>query len=120
MKHQNLDAVRLNSICDAVRHKSSQPNAPGLPGEWLRSPLHRSAVRAAECPRLARGMVTLLATPQRRARRGMRPACPGDGYARHFYQPPELRTLAQISADILALEQETEGLLSEITKGATG
>jgi len=45
------------------------------------------------------------------------------GYAvscpRHFYQPPKLRTLAEISADILALEQETEGLLSEITKGAT-
>ena len=28
-----------------------------------------------------------------------------------------LRSLAQISADILALEQETEGLLSEITGG---
>jgi type I restriction enzyme M protein len=41
-------------------------------------------------------------------------------FTRHFYKPPELRTLAQISADILALEQETEGLLSEITKGATG
>ena len=40
-------------------------------------------------------------------------------FTRHFYKPPELRTLAQISADILALEQETEGLLSEITKGAT-
>jgi type I restriction enzyme M protein len=40
-------------------------------------------------------------------------------FTRHFYQPPKLRTLAQISADILALEQETEGLLSEITKGAT-
>ncbi|CAN5874742.1 class I SAM-dependent DNA methyltransferase [soil metagenome] len=39
-------------------------------------------------------------------------------FTRHFYQPPQLRTLAQISADILALEQETEGLLSEITKGA--
>jgi len=41
-------------------------------------------------------------------------------FTRHFYKPPELRTLARISADILALEQETEGLLSEITKGATG
>ncbi len=40
-------------------------------------------------------------------------------FTRHFYQPPQLRTLAEISADILALEQETEGLLSEITKGAT-
>ena len=39
-------------------------------------------------------------------------------FTRHFYQPPQLRTLAQISADILALEQETEGLLTEITKGA--
>ena len=39
-------------------------------------------------------------------------------FTRHFYKPPELRTLAQISADILALEQETEGLLTEITKGA--
>ena len=40
-------------------------------------------------------------------------------FTRHFYQPPKLRTLAQISADILALEQETDGLLHEITKGAT-
>ncbi len=39
-------------------------------------------------------------------------------FNRHFYQPPPLRTLAEISADILALEQETEGLLHEITKGA--
>ena len=40
-------------------------------------------------------------------------------FTRHFYQPPQLRTLAEISADILKLEQETEGLLTEITKGAT-
>jgi type I restriction enzyme M protein len=40
-------------------------------------------------------------------------------FTRHFYQPPQLRTLAEISADILALEQETEDLLTEITKGAT-
>jgi len=40
-------------------------------------------------------------------------------FTRHFYQPRQLRTLAQISADILALEQETEGLLHEITKGAS-
>ena len=40
-------------------------------------------------------------------------------FTRHFYHPPQFRTLAQISADILALEQETEGLLHEITKGAT-
>jgi type I restriction enzyme M protein len=39
-------------------------------------------------------------------------------FTRHFYKPPALRTLAEISADILALEQQTEGLLSEITKGA--
>ncbi len=38
-------------------------------------------------------------------------------FTRHFYQPPKLRTLAEISADIAAVEQETEGLLSEITKG---
>jgi type I restriction enzyme M protein len=41
-------------------------------------------------------------------------------FTRHFYQPPALRTLAEISADILALEKETEGLLSEITKGVAG
>jgi type I restriction enzyme M protein len=35
-------------------------------------------------------------------------------FTRHFYKAPELRTLAEISADILALEQETEGLLQEI------
>ena len=40
-------------------------------------------------------------------------------FTRHFYQPPQLRTLAEISADILALEQETEDLLNEITKGAS-
>jgi type I restriction enzyme M protein len=39
-------------------------------------------------------------------------------FTRHFYQPPKLRTLAEISADILKLEHETEGLLTEITKGA--
>jgi len=38
-------------------------------------------------------------------------------FTRHFYQPPQFRTLAQIGADILSLEKETEGLLSEITKG---
>lgn len=40
-------------------------------------------------------------------------------FTRHFYQPPKLRTLAEISADILALEHETEGLLTEITEGTT-
>ncbi|MGA3118881.1 MAG: class I SAM-dependent DNA methyltransferase [Syntrophobacteraceae bacterium] len=38
-------------------------------------------------------------------------------FSRHYYQPPKLRTLAEISADILAIEQEAEGLLTEITKG---
>ena len=38
-------------------------------------------------------------------------------FTRHFYEPPELRTLEEISADILALEHETESLLSEITGG---
>jgi type I restriction enzyme M protein len=38
-------------------------------------------------------------------------------FTRHFYKPPQLRTLAEISADILKLEQETEGLLSDITQG---
>lgn len=38
-------------------------------------------------------------------------------FTRHFYEPPKLRTLAEISADILKLERETEGLLSEITRG---
>lgn len=40
-------------------------------------------------------------------------------YARCFYQPPQLRTLAEISKDIVDLEKLTEGLLHEITKGAT-
>jgi type I restriction enzyme M protein len=39
-------------------------------------------------------------------------------FTRHFYKPQPLRTLAQISADILALERETEDLLAEIVKGA--
>lgn len=38
-------------------------------------------------------------------------------FTRHFYQPQPLRTLDEISADILALEKETEGLLGEIVKG---
>jgi type I restriction enzyme M protein len=40
-------------------------------------------------------------------------------FTRHFYQPPQLRTLAEISKDIVDLEKLTEGLLQEITKGAT-
>ncbi len=39
-------------------------------------------------------------------------------FTRYFYQPQPLRSLEEIRADILALEQETEGLLSEIVGGA--
>ena len=35
-------------------------------------------------------------------------------FTRHFYKPKPMRTLAEIRADILALENETEGLLAEI------
>lgn len=35
-------------------------------------------------------------------------------FTRHFYKPPELRSLEEIRADILAVERETEGLLEEI------
>ena len=35
-------------------------------------------------------------------------------FARYFYQPKPMRTLEEIRADILALEQETEGLLAQI------
>ena len=35
-------------------------------------------------------------------------------FARYFYKPKPMRTLAEIRADILALESETEGLLAEI------
>ncbi len=38
-------------------------------------------------------------------------------FTRHFYEPPRLRTLEEIAADIVALERETDGLLAEITKG---
>ena len=36
------------------------------------------------------------------------------GFNRYFYKPQPMRTLDEIRADILALEQESEGLLSEI------
>ena len=39
-------------------------------------------------------------------------------FTRHFYKPQPLRDLKDIRADILALEEETEGLLDEILKGA--
>ena len=35
-------------------------------------------------------------------------------FTRHFYKPKPMRTLEEIRADILALEQETEGLLEGI------
>ncbi len=37
-------------------------------------------------------------------------------FTRHFYKPQPLRTLAQISADILAIEQEADGLLDGLLK----
>jgi len=40
-------------------------------------------------------------------------------FTRYFYKPQPLRTLEEIRADILALENETEGLLGEIV-GGTG
>ena len=41
-------------------------------------------------------------------------------FTRYFYKPQPLRTLAEIRADILALEQETEGLLEEIIGNSRG
>ena len=35
-------------------------------------------------------------------------------FTQHFYKPQPMRTLEEIRADIVALEKETEGLLSEI------
>ncbi|MDD2324467.1 MAG: class I SAM-dependent DNA methyltransferase [Alphaproteobacteria bacterium] len=40
-------------------------------------------------------------------------------FTRHFYKPKPLRTLEEISKDILALEQETEGLLDDLLKGGS-
>ena len=39
-------------------------------------------------------------------------------FTRYFYKPQPLRTLEEIRADILALEKETEGLLTEIIGGS--
>jgi type I restriction enzyme M protein len=39
-------------------------------------------------------------------------------FTRHFYKPQPLRTLDEISADILAIEKEAEGLLDGLLKGA--
>jgi len=42
-------------------------------------------------------------------------------FTRHFYKPQALRTLEEISADILAIEKEAEGLLDGLLKvGAKG
>jgi type I restriction enzyme M protein len=38
-------------------------------------------------------------------------------FARYFYKPAPLRSLAEIRADILKLEQQTEGLLEKIVGG---
>ena len=38
-------------------------------------------------------------------------------FARYFYQPAPLRSLEDIRADILKLEQQTEGLLHKIVGG---
>jgi type I restriction enzyme M protein len=38
-------------------------------------------------------------------------------FTRYFYKPQPLRTLEEIRADILALEKETEGMLSKIIGG---
>jgi type I restriction enzyme M protein len=39
-------------------------------------------------------------------------------FTRHFYKPQPLRTLEEISADILAIEKEAEGLLDGLLTGA--
>jgi type I restriction enzyme M protein len=39
-------------------------------------------------------------------------------FTRHFYKPQALRTLEEIRADILAIEQEAEGLLDDLLKVA--
>ena len=40
-------------------------------------------------------------------------------FTRHFYKPQQLRTLEEISADILAIEKEAEGLLDGLLKGVS-
>ena len=40
-------------------------------------------------------------------------------FTRHFYQPQPLRTLEEISADILAVQSEADGLLDGLLKAAT-
>ena len=41
-------------------------------------------------------------------------------FTRYFYKPQPMRSLEEIRADILALEKETEGVLSEIIGGGEG
>jgi len=41
-------------------------------------------------------------------------------FTRHFYKPQPLRTLAEISADILAIEKEAEGLLDGLLTTGVG
>ena len=41
-------------------------------------------------------------------------------FTRHFYKPEPMRPLSEIMADIMALEQESEGLLAEIVGGVQG
>lgn len=38
-------------------------------------------------------------------------------FTRHFHKPKPLRTLEEISADILAIEREAEGLLDGLLVG---
>ena len=38
-------------------------------------------------------------------------------FTKYFYQPVQLRTLEEITADIRAVEKETDGLLDEIIGG---
>ena len=38
-------------------------------------------------------------------------------FTRYFYNYRPLRSLAEIRADILALEEETEGMIHEVVKG---
>jgi type I restriction enzyme M protein len=38
-------------------------------------------------------------------------------FTRYFYKPQPLRPLEAIRADILALEQETDGLMADIVRG---
>jgi type I restriction enzyme M protein len=39
-------------------------------------------------------------------------------FTRHFYKPQPLRTLEEISADILAIEEEADGLLDGLLRGS--